>query len=416
MEGNLSFVLSERDLINVIQRVLKTSNFTVKEYNTKPASDEASGFMAIHIRVFVCVCVDENDKHFQFFIKSLPKQDHIKTTVSEMSAFKKEIGFYTKIVPEMLSIGISLPYAECYHTRADNINECVVLEDLSKTGYRLTNCRRSGFDFEHCAVTLKALAKLHAASVVLEQCKGQKLNQVYDFLFYTFFNSKSRGSKGEIIFQHQIDILKKLVPLIPQYTNSVKDVQRKLDDLYNQASQLLKPSDSINVVCHGDIWANNILFKYDEQDNDEIPVDTKLVDLQLTIYGPPTIDLLAFFYANTTRNFRDKNLQKLLEIYHDCFSSMLRAFGTSEPGFSLQFLQEDFNKKRIYGLACAVLYHPFCLLTQEAFEERTQSTSSSYFTDEYMRRVCKQFETDEVYRSRLTETVVEYLGRAAETR
>lgn len=409
MEEKLRSILSEEVLKLVIERALKHSSFTIKNYGVQPANTEICGFMAIHSRVFVCVDISGSDKCLQFFMKSFPERERTRVTIRETGAFKKEIGFYTKILPKMLSMGLSLPYAECYHAHSENESDFLVLEDLCENGYRLTDWR-NGIDFEHCAVVLKVLAKFHAASVVLEQRKGQKLNQVYDFLFYTFINPENRGGRSEIHFGKQLNQVKNLIPLMPQFKNSVNDIQNKLDDLYNKASELVKPSSVINVVCHGDIWGNNILFKYGEQGNKERPVDAKLVDLQMLFYSSPITDLLTFFYTNTTQSFRQENVHKLLQIYYESFSSVLTTLGISVPGFTLKFLLEDFNRKRFYGLASAVLYLPFGLLSQEGFQELLKPTNSIEKKNQlYVQRVSNQFQTDEVYRSRLTDTVSEFL-------
>lgn len=402
-------VLSVVDLQTVIKHILKATPFTIKNYNIEPANSEASGVLATHSRVFVNVQVGTSNKCFQFFVKSYPEQDSTKAFAKEFGAFKKEVGFYTEILQELIRFGVSLPYAVCYHGRTDDVNDFVVLEDLSKSEYRLVN-RRNGLDFEHCAVTLKGLARLHATSVIHEKNKRKPLNKVYDYLFYTFFNPEDRGNKAENIFQQNIDTFKKLVTLMPQYKNSIHEVQKQLDDAYDKASKFLSTSDVLNVVCHGDIWINNILFKYEKQGDNEILVDAKLVDLQLVTYGPPTIDLLVFFYASTTRSFREQNVNKLLEIYYECFSNTLSALGESVPKFTLQFLREDFQRRRLYGVGCAMQYLPFCLLEQEGLEECAKSEDVNDFIESsFTRRIVNQFNRDELYRSRLTETLIEFL-------
>ena len=45
----------------------------------------------------------------------------------------------------------------------------------------------------------------------------------------------------------------------------------------------------LHVLNHGDLWTNNLMFKYDEAEN---PIDAVLLDFQFTSYGSPALDLI----------------------------------------------------------------------------------------------------------------------------
>lgn len=80
-----------------------------------------------------------------------------------------------------------------------------------------------------------------------------------------------------------------------------------------------------NVICHGDLWANNLMFKYDG----EQVVDCCLVDFQILRFLPPTQDVLLFLYINTLHPFREKHLQDLLDHYYHQLSNELNLYGLS---------------------------------------------------------------------------------------
>ena len=53
----------------------------------------------------------------------------------------------------------------------------------------------------------------------------------------------------------------------------------------------------MRTITHGDPWFNNMMFKYDEKNN---PEGLKMLDLQISTYLPPTMDLAYFLYSSTT--------------------------------------------------------------------------------------------------------------------
>ncbi|RXG61323.1 hypothetical protein Avbf_16297 [Armadillidium vulgare] len=89
-------------------------------------------------------------------------------------------------------------------------------------------------------------------------------------------------------------------------------------------------NDQFEVLIHADCWTNNMLFRYNE---DEIPVDFRFVDLQLSTKASATTDLNYFFFMSLNGDFRRKNRNTLLTAYYESFSDVLKRAG-KEPPFS----------------------------------------------------------------------------------
>lgn len=124
---------------------------------------------------------------------------------------------------------------------------------------------------EHMKVVLEKLAKLHAASAVLS-CQDEEL------------------------FEHhqQPNISEYFRIFHPLFTNCVESLIEQLSsETYEEANELagklqaferymiekasgafLLEADDFGVLCHGDLWLNNILFAYNEQAE---PVDIRMV-------------------------------------------------------------------------------------------------------------------------------------------
>lgn len=58
-----------------------------------------------------------------------------------------------------------------------------MLEDLCAEGFKMAE-RRQGLDLDHCLLTMRRLAKFHAASVVLHDQDPQSMS-IYDQSFFS---------------------------------------------------------------------------------------------------------------------------------------------------------------------------------------------------------------------------------------
>ena len=58
--------------------------------------------------------------------------------------------------------------------------------------------------------------------------------------------------------------------------------------------------------------------------------DAALVDLATTFWACPATDLAYFFFLSTTPQFREENLDGLLEYYHTKLTDTLRKLGDNE--------------------------------------------------------------------------------------
>lgn len=58
--------------------------------------------------------------------------------------------------------------------------------------------------------------------------------------------------------------------------------------------KILSSQEPWKVLCHGDLWINNLLFRSDVDGNVE---SVKIVDLQAMRYSSPVSDIIQFLYA-----------------------------------------------------------------------------------------------------------------------
>ena len=222
-----------------------------------------------------------------------------------------------------------------------------IMEDLRPAGYKMAD-KFQGLNWQQVSLTMSALAKLHATTYYYIRQEGEKVfhtNDIRPYLLHFPWNAKGMDPKYykdtismylpmvDIMKQHNEQLGLKLKNLVPQFLSLFTGIFDKTDKEY------------FPVICHGDLWLNNILFKATNYGNIDDPAAIKFIDLQQAHRGNIFEDLVYFFGASTTPAFREKYLLRSLEIYHQSFTKMIKELGCPTPiGFSLGFLIQNFYK------------------------------------------------------------------------
>jgi thiamine kinase-like enzyme len=132
--------------------------------------------------------------------------------------------------------------------------------------------RTDGLDMQHCLLVMKALAQSHAASAVLH-VKDPEIFKPFSESFYC----ESHRTAIELIFQNNLKSLAKEVEKWPLFNDRfASKLHRLADKAVDLFIKLLKRDDiDFNTLVHGDLWKNNIMFRYSD-DTDEV-VDVRYI-------------------------------------------------------------------------------------------------------------------------------------------
>ncbi|RXG70570.1 hypothetical protein Avbf_01636 [Armadillidium vulgare] len=232
--------------------------------------------------------------------------------------------------------------------------EALVTENLRVQGFKMYD-RMKGMDLNHSLFVVKELGRFHASSLLFEETLSAKsILEIFNCL------EKPWGDMKE-------EVLEGFGKTFSSYGEAVGNFLKTSDSKYEKCSNwLLKyghtlaqhfldgynPSnDQFEVLIHADCWTNNMLFRYNE---DEIPVDFRFVDLQLSTKASATTDLNYFFFMSLNGDFRRKNRNTLLTAYYESFSDVLKRAG-KEPPFSYLELKQELHDRKIYGMAAVML-------------------------------------------------------------
>jgi len=235
---------------------------------------------------------------------------------------------------------------------------------------------------DHVTLVVRELAKIHALSWCYKKIhKLERLSDKYPFLNPSMMDDMMEEVQLMIgtSFETALKTLSKkvgpsseLVTGLAAFQKNALDVAVKFWKSHTDKTEVdkyfrIKPYRNNNneeqpweVLLHGDIWVNNMLFKWENGK----PASVKLVDLQIVHEGDPTGDLAYFIYTGTDADFRKKYEDTFLQRYHDQFMEVCNAFETPIeplPNFCMAELQYKFARAKIFGLETDVVFYPIML-------------------------------------------------------
>jgi hypothetical protein len=135
------------------------------------------------------------------------------------------------------------------------------MEDLKTKGFKLAD-RDLGLDLNHCLLVMRNIARYHAMSVVLYN----KNPEVFKPFMSNLFNDEHKDG-FEPFIKRNVRSVAEMVDTWPDYKNRFADCIYKLTDTATEEWILAsKRNDAeFNVLSHGDLWANNIMFRYSDE-------------------------------------------------------------------------------------------------------------------------------------------------------
>ncbi|KAK9509047.1 hypothetical protein O3M35_006454 [Rhynocoris fuscipes] len=293
----------------------------------------------------------------------------------------------------------------------------IVLKNKLKTenfqieSYSIENCneevigfhaKESLFDFQHASVALITLADFHATFLIQQYVENFQFDEKYEEVCFEslFFQDDETIHEG-LVFSFN-NILKNICyKYFNKFTKNFID--KTFDNLKLTTIELLKKSKiHRNFLLHGDPWGNNILFKYN--DNNQ-PIEAILVDFQAIRYAPPAVEVLHFLNVGTTNETLLKQ-DELKDIY---FSRLTETLALKHIDINSILTKEDFLKscKDFIGLTVALrLYYTTLLRLPMNHLKQIQKDADAFlsmFVYGDSENIQKAFEEDKIYQKLLID-------------
>lgn len=322
-------LLNTEEYNKILQEKFGEKNIKFKKAEYAPLSEHFEGFAGDHYILTITYLVDNTEKSETFFIKTKPtKHESTKNLLEEagLNVYEKEIYLYNFLFKEYERYGYDISFApKSYYCKPA---ETIAMENLKARGFKLVE-RTFFYDLNHCKATLKALALYHGNAISYEESKSRELGKVFrlnkdrpELFNEIFFNFDDPNGFGGKFFKASIYCLVKLVDEMPESQEWKESLKEKIEALRLDKT-FNKPLPYRTTACHGDLWSNNMLFKY----TNDVPVHCCLVDYQLLRHHHPSFDVLAAIHSNTTPDFRKQNQLQLLRYYYSTFEDIIRKNG-----------------------------------------------------------------------------------------
>ncbi|XP_065075711.1 uncharacterized protein LOC135699394 [Ochlerotatus camptorhynchus] len=398
------FNLNRNDLGTIVKRHFGNPKlqFKIESPEVAPFSASRVGYLGDHFFLKLKVILDEGkrEEDLKLFLKILPTAIPTLTTYLEgIGTFRKEVRLYSDLFPLMGQFTRFAPKA--YLAKDDRL---LVFENLALEDFRTIGGADMGiFDKAHLEQALKALARFHCASLMLETKTGRSLVELSPgALDENCWILKDANPRVEEL-ENAIQVLCELVKVVEKDNEKLTAILEKMPKFMLQIYDLVKPSDRYrNVACHGDLWGSNLMFKYSEAG---LPVDCLIVDFQFARYAPPAYDVNMLITLTTTGDFRKAHYQELIDLYYSAVRQEFIAQCLSpEEIFPERLFRESCARYKVSGMIDNFLMNHVTLLPRNCVDMIFSSPEeyNNFSGDDKIRMCLGVLNNDAKYRARIS--------------
>ncbi|XP_069690958.1 uncharacterized protein [Periplaneta americana] len=335
----------------------KVISFEVK--NATAAGDNYSSDM---YRVKVNYTQGDTAKTTSVIVKVAKHFDIFDKISTELNPFQREINVFTHILPYLQDFlrdifpGKFQPFgANLLHSSNELSTTYLIMEDLKESGFKIAE-RMRGLDMNHSLLVMKNLGRYHAASVVLHEKQPEKLR----YFMESFYNPSNKDMMDKF-YNGILRNVAREVETWPDYKERFASKLHKLadDPFMHCVNAVKRDEEEFNVLCHGDLWLNNMMFRYSEETGEV--VDVRFVDYQIGYWTSPAVDLQYFFHTSVSTDLIDKR-HVLIQEYYNSLTDTLTKLGYKHLQPTMSQLEKQLNKRGLHAVMTSTTALPIIIV------------------------------------------------------
>ncbi|KAI5644284.1 ecdysteroid kinase domain-containing protein [Phthorimaea operculella] len=400
-------LLNQEEICSIVKPLgsPKVLNWSIENY-----SDELIGYLGEHLRLNIEIGDGKGKSKIKLFVKCMPRFDEWKAQyLKELSFFKKEYIMLSDLFQHFQNSDESHKWRpNLYFIRED----LFVFEDVAQIGYQMPS-HRDTLSEDEIRSTIETIAKFHAQSIIFEETKSKELNRPYRIWedYKSYLQEPPQGQNWRDTGRRAVVDYLKEYSAYKTDPNFIKRIEIIIPMLFEGALTLMKPSSEYrNVVVHRDLWTNNIFLKKEDSGKNH----ALLVDFQTVLYASPMLDISSVLFFNTTRSYRDKNLNEILDFYYGILNSELKSHRIDiDDIFDKATLHKAYDDSVMFGITQAVLIVPFAVMDAAIRKQVFSNPDTIQIVNEVSRsrEFIEVARHDELFRHRMTELTEEIVER-----
>ena len=343
-----------------LQEAEKTKNVEILDLTIGDSS--STGLQEV-LPVHITASIRGRERVFDWSAKISSSSQAALELSQELKLWEKEIYLYRELLPS-IELRSNLVHLECpahpdlvYSVNSES-SSALLMTDLTMAGFSPGSSSLE-VEVEMVELLVNWLAGLHAHS-------------------YAHYNSRQTGEKPPAMMFDSVPLAgrnlcseESLLDLVTSIQSPHEDYSSRLGSLFkteayfSMCRKVFGPREGkFCTVCHGAPWLENCLVWRDGGEVREVV----FTNYQQARYCQPASDLAILLYTATSKQFRQRELSRVLRGYHRTLTDTLSVLGHDRPDlYPFSDLFNDYQEAIIPAVGVAVTVLPG--LVKEASDE-----------------------------------------------
>ncbi len=266
-------LLTNQKLLEILQKVEGTRDVEILKADVEPGTAAGDNYSSEVVRCDVAARVRGEKKEYHWMLKLTSTN---QTFAQGMHMEAKEIIFYRDILPKWNALAeekgasfrlncFATPYTELHDDPGKR--NVLAMQNLRHLGYADAPDKKKGLSLAHAKVVLAEIARFHSLGYLhlTTHPGGLEAGRSENEVFLTDDTYVRPPETARHMFEHATSQFADFVELVQEPGQDLVGIYRRFasrTDPYGHYRELCDTNrDGFNVVCHGDLWFNNMLFK-----------------------------------------------------------------------------------------------------------------------------------------------------------